>query len=546
MNSFVIYSIQSSLSLLLFYLIYWLLLKKETYYFANRVFLLSSVLLSILLPFFPLQYTVFIENGLAETSLFNEIGQAFKEIQPYTGSGFKAYKSFGFTDALLIIYLIGLAIFMLRLIIQTSSLVIELYSSKRETIHGLYIVESKKYDLPFSFFNVVFINPKYNNQNVLPDILAHETVHIREKHWVDLLIIELLTVVFWFNPIIWFFEHSIKLNHEFLADNGVISKGIHLGRYQALLINQLMGVQVIGITNNLNYSINSNRLKMMTKQKTPKIKAVKMVWALPVIALMLFAFAKPNYQISQEQNSKNTIGISAPQQVTLLSGKIVDEKGDALSGVSIVIEGTSQGTVSDREGNFKIGLAKNSNLLLSYVGKKTLHFSAKELFLKASDRISIEIKMEDAAILLSPKMLASEITEPSPVLKTEDLPPPPPKLDETKNPPPPPPSIKGNKEKEVFFVVEELPQYPGGYSALGSYINKMQEQLAKEKGVSGTAKLSFTINKNGEATAIRILEKDNELAAKGAASIIMNMDKWSPGKQRGKAVEVTFILPCTF
>lgn len=81
---------------------------------------------------------------------------------------------------------------------------------------------------------------------------------------------------------------------------------------------------------------------------------------------------------------------------------------------------------------------------------------------------------------------------------------------------------------------------------MSDYISKSQEKLAKEKGISGSAKVSFTINKNGEATSIRILEKDNELAAKGAASIIMNMEKWNPGRQRGKAVEVNYILPCKF
>ncbi len=551
MNNLFIYSIQASLALILFYLIYWLLLKKETYFIANRLYLITTVVIAIILPFFPIHYTVFIEYGLNDTNLFRTIGHSFKEIQPYTGEGFKQSISFGYTQAIVIVYLTGVTLLFLRLLIQASRLIFERFSNKTKTIQGLLVVETKKYDLPFSFFNIVFINPKYINQNDLPEILAHETVHIREKHWVDLLIIELLTVIFWFNPIIWFFEHSIKLNHEFLADQGILSKGIHLGKYQALLINQLMGMQIIGITNNLNYSINSNRLKMMTKQKTPKIKAIKLVWSLPVLAFLLFAFAKPDYQISKYQKTQDASEYAPQQKATLLSGKVTDENGDALAGVSIIRKGTNRGTTSDHGGNFKIELAEKSSLVFTYVGKKTLFFTAEELIKMQGDDKNITIRMPETAILLSPEILNAQPTTPASDFNTADTPPPPPppppsELNKPKDVSPPPPKPKRGDEKEVFYVVEELPQYPGGYKALSDYISKSQEKLAKEKGISGSAKVSFTINKNGEATSIRILEKDNELAAKGAASIIMNMEKWNPGRQRGKAVEVNYILPCKF
>lgn len=536
MNSLFIFFMQSAVALLLFYLIYWFFLRNETYYNANRFFLLSAILLSALMPLFPIHYTVNIEAGINQTNLFTEIGNTFQGMKTYTGSGFTDEFSISLAEASIIVYLTGVMIFMLRLIIQTGTLVILLLKNKTKLIHGLRIVESEKYGIPFSFINLVYINPKFHNKDVLPEILAHEKVHIREKHWVDLIIIELLTVILWFNPFIWFFEHSIKLNHEFLADRGVILKGNHIGKYQALLLNQLMGMQIIGLTNNLNYSINSNRLKMMTKQKTPKIKATKLIWALPVIAFLLFAFAEPNYQISQAKNTINSTEISAPQKVTLLSGKIVDEKGNAIPGVSIIIKGTSQGTVSDLEGNFKIGLSKNSNLILSYVGKKTLHFSAKELFLKASDNVSIEINMEETAIFLDPEKL-----------KVADAPPPPKKIKNKNLPPPPPPKKTGSKPKKIaFIVVEQMPEYPGGYSALGDHINKMQKILAQTKNIKGKAKVAFTVDKDGKATDIRILENDNELAGKGGASIVMKMEKWKPGKQRGKAVPVTYILPVKF
>lgn len=199
-------------------------------------------------------------------------------------------------------------------------------------------------------------------------------MHIRENHWFDLLFIELLTVIFWFNPFIWFFERSIKQNHEYLADKAVLAQGHGVGRYQALLINQLMGMQIIGITNNLNFALNTNRLKMMTKTKTSAFGRVKLMWALPAIALLLFAFAEPDYKIDDMQKNNNSTALIdfSGQKSIILKGTVLDEDGDPLPGTSIVIKGSTIGTVSDLDGTFQLDVPESSSLVLSFVGMKTI------------------------------------------------------------------------------------------------------------------------------------------------------------------------------
>ncbi len=278
----------------LFYLVYWFFLRKETFYKANRWFLIVALLTAVLLPLFPLSYTVIAEPN-SNTTVYNTIADTFKNI-PVVKVDKSTTQIFHWEQVVLLIYLTGAAIFLLRLLSQTTILIYLMIKYRVKSQDGIRIVENEKYGLPFSFFNVVFINPKFHTQEDLPEILAHEKVHIRENHWFDLLFIELLTVIFWFNPFIWFFERSIKQNHEYLADEGVLAQGHHIGRYQALLINQLMGMQIIGITNNLNFALSKNRLKMMTKTKTSRRSGVKFAWALPVVALLLFAFAEPEYQ----------------------------------------------------------------------------------------------------------------------------------------------------------------------------------------------------------------------------------------------------------
>jgi hypothetical protein len=538
MNNLFTFLIQSSIGMLLFYAVYWLFLRKETYYSSNRFFLLFALISSFLLPLVPIQYKVIVEGGVAGSNLFTEVGTAIKSIRPYAGSGFAESFSINWGEVLLIIYLTGAAIFLLRLLVQTVILIIQIIKTKTILLDGLRIIETEKYGLPFSFFNVVYINPKFHKQKNLPEILAHEKVHIREKHWVDLLIIELLTVIFWFNPIIWFFEHSIKLNHEYLADRGVISNGSHLGKYQALLVNQLMGMQIIGLTNNLNFGISANRLKMMTKQKTPKIKAMKLVWAMPVVAILLFAFAEPNYKVMQPKSEADFI-INQDREIKF-SGTVVNEDGYGFPGVSIIVPGTSIGTTTDLDGSFTLNIQKNDKIIFSFIGMSSVTIIAASSKNDVGNEWTLEkkIMLKKAAILLDlDKMFFG------------DPPPPPPKKAKGKKAPPPPPPRKQFNEKgeeEIFMLVEAMPEYPGGFKALGSYITEMQQKLAKSEHIKGKVKVGFTVGIDGKASDIKIISKDNDLVAKGAATIVKGMKTWASGKQRNKPAPVDFILPLEF
>jgi hypothetical protein len=409
-------------------------------------------------------------------------------------------------------------------------------------------VENEKYGLPFSFFNVVFINPKFHTQDDLPEILAHEKVHIRENHWFDLLFIELLTVIFWFNPFIWFFERSIKQNHEYLADKSVLSNGHSVSRYQAILVNQLMGMQIIGITNNLNFALNTNRLKMMTKKKTPKIKRYKFVWALPAIALLLFAFAEPAYKVKEaETKIENSFSIlQKGEKEFVIHGKVIEEEsGEPLPGASILIKGTPIGTVSDRDGTFtlvdpnpKVDAntgALSAEIVVSFVGFETLVNKISEAG-NATENNKYTFKMKEGVIYASACFADYEILPPAgQESKNEKLAPPP--------PPPPPPSVDG---KEVFYIVEELPAFPGGSEALTRYVYGLTKKQASKNNLKGKAKIGFTVNARGKVTDVKIVEADNAKVGKAAANIIGTLPNWKPGSQRGKNVKVNFIIAMEF
>ncbi|WP_321348070.1 M56 family metallopeptidase [uncultured Draconibacterium sp.] len=553
METSLFYLLNASGGIILFYLVYWLFLRNETFHVANRWFLVASLLLAILIPLIPVRYEVLIEATEGAKSGAHTIADTFKNI-PVFKSTEESTTTFGWQQAILLIYLTGAAIFLLRLLTQTFVLIHLMIKYRVRSLYGMRVVENEKYGLPFSFFNVVFINPKFHTQDDLPEILAHEKVHIRENHWFDLLFIELLTVIFWFNPFIWMFERAIKQNHEYLADKGVLAQGHTVGRYQALLVNQLMGMQIIGITNNLNFALSTNRLKMMTKKKTSARRLIRFTWALPALALLLFAFAEPQYSYTETEIVGNKIvpaEMQSGKQLTI-HGKVVSkETGEVIPGASIVIKGSTVGCVSDRDGTFtlvddnptiKADGSLSTEVVVSFVGMKTVvnTISASG---SGVDKAKYTFKMEEAIqVLYNPNYSGEQMIPP---------PPPPPPAAERKKPangetPPPPPPPVADSEKEVFFVVEDIPKYPGGFGALQEQVAKMQKKLAREKNLKGKATVTFTVNAKGKVSDIKVVEKDNDAAAKGAFAIANELEDWKPGKQRGKAVPVKYMLPVEF
>ncbi|HSM48870.1 MAG TPA: M56 family metallopeptidase, partial [Draconibacterium sp.] len=489
------------------------------------------------IPLFPLHYQVLVEPE-KNTTIFQALSDTFKNIQPEQTKVAETTGNFGWQNILLTIYITGAVIFLFRLLAQTVVLIRLMLQQRINSLDGLRVVENEKYGLPFSFFNIVFINPKFHTQANLPEILAHEKVHIREYHWFDLLFTELLTVIFWFNPFIWMFEHAIKQNHEYLADRGVLAQGHSVARYQALLINQLMGMQIIGITNNLNFALNTNRFKMMTKMKTSASRRIKFAWALPAIALLLFAFAEPEYKAKPMETLNPVTNIQKGEKEQVIHGKVVkEETKKPLAGASIIIKGTSIGTVSDFEGNFTLtnpnpevdektgGLI--TEFVISYVGYQTVSERFGSILGqpdKAGVITSYDFPLREGVIVI-------------------DLP------DYKNVPPPPPPPVKSeksDKEDEVFVVVEDLPKYPGGIYDLAKYVAEMQENLGRINNIKGKAKIMFTISETGKVTNISVSEWNNQKVLKAAATIASQMPDWTPGKQHGKPVPVNYILPVEF
>jgi len=198
--------LRASASMALLFALYWFLLRESTHFRANRFFLLISLVISVVIAAVPVQYQVNIQAAANNT--VQEFNGVFNHNIENTKTDIK--QSISLVSVLYLIYLAGAAIVLLRLLIQCRKPILIIAKSKPKKINNCLIHENKVYNSPFSFFNRILINPEYFKQNEIVDILTHEKVHIQERHWIDLFIIELLTVFFWFNPFIWLFERAKK------------------------------------------------------------------------------------------------------------------------------------------------------------------------------------------------------------------------------------------------------------------------------------------------------------------------------------------------
>jgi TonB family protein len=206
-----------------------------------------------------------------------------------------------------IIYLTGVGIFSLRFIFQLIQigLLIHRYGISRK--EGFNFVITNPHFTPFSFFNIIFLGNDIADQGLLEKIITHEKIHIQQKHSVDIILLEILTIVQWFNPFMWFYKSTLKNIHEFLADEGVLTEGINKIDYQELLVYQSIGIQLIGISNNFSQSLIKRRLIMMSKSKSQKFKLLKMAFILPLALFLTIVFSSIVTERVVAQTDKNEI-----------------------------------------------------------------------------------------------------------------------------------------------------------------------------------------------------------------------------------------------
>jgi|GEM_PF-1066753 len=291
----IIYLIKSTISLLILYLVYRLLLSQEKAYQFNRFFLLASLLFSLYIPLIksPLKpHTQLVKatptsiHFTAEELLpkdqvnTNPLPTAFEQA---TENVVESKQLPPIRTILLVIYFLILIVLVLRLVLHLKTLFSRIKNSQIIDQGHYKAVLSTGKDLPFTFLSFVFLEKTpFLNGQVNSQLLLHEETHARQWHSLDILFIELLKTIFWFNPVFHLYKNAIQVNHEFIADEAVVKQCADKKNYQYLLLSYARQYQQNRIVSYSKYSLTKNRIIMMNKTKNWPKTAVKLLLTVPV------------------------------------------------------------------------------------------------------------------------------------------------------------------------------------------------------------------------------------------------------------------------
>jgi hypothetical protein len=309
------YLIKSVLYTTIFYGVYHFFLRSETFYRFNRFFLLLGLIASIVLPLISFNYEV----ALAVTYADSKVGTGDTQIASTSWMLIgKQLFCYGY-------FIIG-ALLLLRQFLSLWKLKKLANSYGYTNYQGCRLITSAKLESSFSVVNYVFLaTPAVTSAQEKSLILEHELAHVKQYHWVDLLVLQLFSVLQWFNPLVWLYGKAIQANHEFLADQTVLANGNSAARYRATLVNQSLKVPVFVFTSAFLGNSRLDRLKMMHKASSSPIKQWSVLLVLPLVLLVLFAFAEPEYTLVANNRAELTTQREVPIEV--LNRQIADQAG---------------------------------------------------------------------------------------------------------------------------------------------------------------------------------------------------------------------------
>ena len=306
MGTFFVYILKTSICLTGFYLFYRLLLSKETFHRFNRVALLGILLLSLLIPF--CEITVPEESEVQQTLLTIEQILTLADHVPQTEVEVLPSSIPLWLPVLLCIYLLGILFFLGRNLYSLSHMLRLLHGGRQEKLEkGITLIIHDKNIAPFSWMKYVVISEKDLQENS-KEILIHEMAHVHNRHSIDLLISDICIIFQWFNPASWLLKQELQNIHEYEADETVIRQGVNAKQYQLLLIKKAVGTRLYSMANSFNHSKLKKRITMMLKEKSSPWARMKYLYVLPVAAITLTAFARP--EISNELNEISTIKVN--------------------------------------------------------------------------------------------------------------------------------------------------------------------------------------------------------------------------------------------
>ncbi|MEK7253669.1 MAG: M56 family metallopeptidase, partial [Bacteroidota bacterium] len=282
------YLLETTICWAVFYLLYHWLLGRETFFSLNRWYLLGTAALGLIIPALDLNALFFTPDEPATFYLpVITIGTA--ELKTVVVG--MASEKLGWQATFTCIYWLGATVALGKFGYGFFQIVRLRRQGEISRGNGYRFVATQHSHAPFSFFNHIFWSRKFQtSEEDRRIILRHEEAHIFQRHSLDVLFFELLGVIFWCSPPIYFYKKALKTTHEYLADNYVLASE-NKKQYGRLLLRQSQSGMQVAISNSLFHSQLKQRIVMMSKLKSPQRASLKYLAALPLLALLCLAFS---------------------------------------------------------------------------------------------------------------------------------------------------------------------------------------------------------------------------------------------------------------
>ncbi len=307
MPELLLYLLKVNIALVLFYLAYHVALRRLTFYHLNRLFLVFGIVFSTVYPFIDIS-ELFADNDKITSTYIATIPVWVITAQ----TAAPAPEAFDYWQLPVYLFWAGVIVMLVRFILQLVSLYRIHAASEPAKYKSIGFRQVKSISQAFSFWQTIYINPASHKTEELESILHHELIHITGWHTLDVMLAELSTVFYWFNPGAWLMKKAVKENLEFIADQNVVSTGVDKKEYQYLLL-KVVGATQPQIANQFNFPSLKRRIAMMNKMPSTKKHLLKFLAVVPVAALLLLAFnmvtpSKANNLITGELGAYTRVG----------------------------------------------------------------------------------------------------------------------------------------------------------------------------------------------------------------------------------------------
>ncbi len=408
----ILYLIKSSLCLALVLAVYKLFLEPNKSLTFNRYFLLIGLCFSFLVPFLQFEYALdvwTVANSIETIQLSTTPVDATAPIS-MSASHSEAGPSFilDWYTMIVVVYTLTLLFLLGRFAFNLSQLIYRIINNPKVPLSNVLLVLIQKNLLPHSFFGFIFLNKfLFENQKIEQELLTHELAHARQRHSVDILVIELIHIIFWFNPLLILFKKAIKLNHEFLADEEVIHQHRKINDYQQLLLEKASARGQFALASNLNYSVTKKRLIMMTKTSSRKKTIFFSLFILPFFLGLLLLFGNPVHA-QQEGTEEEKVDVTRQAQKAYESAVETSTRVCDTAKVKAAIEVYNEAVIS-------------ANAKLSSDSKSLLHISlnpdiqlkearvAYDRVVNLASKVQLANEMNTAIKLYNQAVIASDV-----------------------------------------------------------------------------------------------------------------------------------------